>query len=91
MLLDDSAIVALADQALYDASQASFRTHSVPCPHCGVLVRYPIVARRQDVEDFALLMHAAQSAMIRFGITGNLVAELQSQVAIAIAKKESKR
>lgn len=90
--IDDSLDMtrAFVDEALNDLSQASFKVHSAPCPHCGVHVRYPLIARKCDIDDFAVLMKAASAAMMKFGITGNLLAEIKANIAIAIAKRANK-
>lgn len=89
MLIDNSTVLTLADEALSDMSKASFKTHSHPCPHCGCHVRYPVTARKADLDDFAELMKAAYRAMDRLGITGNLIAELRAQIAVSIAKRQN--
>ena len=57
------------------------------CPHCGLSIRYPLVARRSDVELFEKMMHSAFDVMRRHGITANLLADIRAQCLIAMAKK----
>jgi len=57
------------------------------CPHCDCPVRFPLVARRSDIELFAALINSAQEVMQRYGITGALLADVRAECLIAIAKK----
>ena len=58
------------------------------CPHCALPVRFPLVARRSDIELFAALINSAQEVMQRYGITGALLADIRAECVIAIAKKD---
>lgn len=57
------------------------------CPHCGLSIRYPLVARRSDIELFEKMMRSAFAVMDRTGITANLLAEIRAQCLIAMAMK----
>ncbi len=76
-------------ETLSEISQAQMPTHSAPCPHCGIPVRYPLIARSQDVEDFRLIMDSASRVMKRYNITANLLAEIKAEAHLAIAKKRT--
>lgn len=60
------------------------------CPHCRLPVRYPVIARKVDIEDFEALMKCAYESMREFGITGNLLASIKAKCAIEIAKRNAK-
>ncbi len=70
---------------LDDISRAE---HTCPCPHCGVPVKYPTVARASDVENFELLMESALRVMGKYNLTGNILDEIKAECLIAIAKKK---
>ena len=57
------------------------------CPHCGLSIRYSLVARRSDLELFERMMHSAFDVMQKHGITANLLADIRAQRLIAAAKK----
>lgn len=57
------------------------------CPHCGLSIRYPLIARKSDLELFATMMASAAEVMDRHGITANLLAEIRAQCVIAMARK----
>lgn len=60
---------------------------SESCPHCGIPIRYPLIARRSDIELFAQMMSTAAVVMKKYGITDNLLADIRAQCIINIAKK----
>ena len=57
------------------------------CPHCGLPIRYPLIARESDIKLFENLMRSAFDVMLRHGITANLLADIRTQCIIAIAQK----
>ena len=57
------------------------------CPHCALPVRFPLVARRSDIDLFVALINSAQEVMQRYDITGALLADIRAECLIAIAKK----
>ena len=57
------------------------------CPHCGLSIRYPLMARKSDVELFEKMMKSAFDVMARHGITANLLADIRAECLIAMAKK----
>jgi hypothetical protein len=77
--------------ALTEISLAELDTHSHNCPHCGILVRYPTVARQQDIDDFTKIMNSAFDVMRRHGITANLLAEIKAECFISIAKAKGEQ
>lgn len=74
------------ESTLTEISRAELDTHSHNCPHCGNIVRYPTIARQQDIDDFIKIMNSAFDVMRRYGITANLLAEIKAQCFISIAK-----
>lgn len=58
------------------------------CPHCGLVVRYPVFARQSDLDNFALIMDSAFAVMERHGITAALLSEIRADCLIAKAKRE---
>ncbi len=56
------------------------------CPHCGVVARYPIVARESDMRVFAELMAAAQAVLDRHGVMAHLLSEVHAEIAVSRAR-----
>lgn len=56
------------------------------CPHCGVVIRYPLIARKSDIDLFQQVMASAYLVMLRHGITANLLADIRADCVIAISK-----
>lgn len=77
-------------ETLTEISTAELPTHVHNCPHCSNPVRYPTVARQQDIEDFTLIMRSASDVMKRHGITANLLADIRAECHIQIAKNKAK-
>lgn len=75
-------------ETLTEISRIELDVHSHNCPHCGNLVRYPTVARQQDIDDFRKIMESAFDVMKRHGITANLLAEIKAECFIAKATGE---
>lgn len=88
MLIDDNDLQNFIEGSLRAIQDASFQLHIRPCPHCGIPVRYPIIARRQDIEDFGALIKSACRVMDKYGITLNLLAEIQADCHIEIARRK---
>jgi hypothetical protein len=57
------------------------------CPHCGLMIRYPLVARLSDLVLFEKIMRSASAVMKKHGITANLLADIRTECLIATAKK----
>ena len=74
------------DAQLTEISRANLPTHSHNCPHCGLQMRYPTIARKQDIEDFRSIMTTAQKIMDKYGITLNILAEITANCHIELAK-----
>lgn len=89
MIIDRSTIVSFVDSTLTDISRATPSTHTHACFHCGLPIRYPVIARAQDVEDFTALMESAYRIMDKYGITQNLLAEIKAGCLIEIARRSS--
>jgi hypothetical protein len=75
-----------------DDTLEEVRAHSTPstqdrCPHCGFMIRYPLVVRHSDLVFFESIMRSAFTVMERHGITANLLADIRAECLIAIAKK----
>ena len=60
---------------------------SESCPHCGIPIRYPLIARKTDIEAFSRMLNTAAIVMREYGITGNLLADIRAKCLINIAKK----
>lgn len=76
---------------LTEISRAELSVHSHECPHCGNLVRYPSIARQQDIKDFEKIMSVAYAVMQRHGITAHLLADITAECHIRIAKNKSEK
>lgn len=68
------------------------RAYTIPsleerCPHCGCAIRYPLIARKRDIDLFTQMIATAHEVMDKHGITANLLADIRTQCVIAIAKK----
>lgn len=89
MLIDDNELPSFIEGSLRAIQDASIQLHTRPCPHCGIPVRYPIIARKQDVEDFRALIQSACRVMDKYGITLNLLAEIEAECHIEIARRRA--
>ena len=65
----------------------SFRVETGTCPHCRRNIRYPVIAREEDVQLLDMIIASAQEAMSEYGITGNLLAEIRAKCYLEIARK----
>lgn len=74
---------------LTEISMAELSIHVHNCPHCANPVRYPTVARQQDIDDFSRIMESAYKVMERYGITANLLADIKAECHINIAKNKA--
>lgn len=78
-------------ETLEKVALADLPEHSTPCPHCGVPIRFPLVAREQDLSEFESLMRSAFRVMDKYGITANLLAEIRAQCVIEIAQRKARK
>lgn len=89
MLIDSRDLHDFCETNLREIQEVDFPVHSRPCPHCGIPVRYPIIARERDIEDFRKLIESACRVMDKYGITLNLLAEIQAECHIEIARRKA--
>lgn len=59
-----------------------------PCPHCGVQIRYPLVARKTDLDMFEQMVSVAHRVMNDYGITGNLLAEIRAKCLVEVTRRK---
>ena len=76
-------------ETLTEISMAELPIHVHNCPHCANPIRYPTVARQQDIDDFIKIMESAYKVMERHGITANILADIRAECHIQIAKKKA--
>lgn len=57
------------------------------CYHCGLVMRFPLVARQSDVDMFKTLIESAYKVMDKHEITANLLADIRAQCHIEISKR----
>ena len=88
-ILIDKGIQQLSYELIEAIELSELPLHSMNCPHCGQQVRYPTVVRKQDIEAFEQLMKSAQEVLERHGYTEKIIAEVQAQCYINIAKKKA--
>ncbi len=83
--IEENGINQFLDVALHELAFDRPEAH-VACPQCQWKVRFPVIARRSDVEDFRRLMTVAHEVLKRHGVTALLLSEMHSEIAISIAK-----
>lgn len=81
------------EHALNDmnVSRPMLRTVDIPCPHCGVPVRRPLVVGKHDVQMIDEMMSAMQDVCDKYGIGALMISEITAQCAIRIAQKQATR
>lgn len=77
-----------AVDAVLDLSPLPEVSHK--CPHCGLTVRYPKVARERDIESLQELVAIAEKYIEDKGVAKKMLAECLSAAHIAIARKGAK-
>lgn len=90
MEIDKHVIHNFLSKELDAISNDELPLHSHDCPHCGLPVRYPTVARDQDIEDFRLIMESANRVMEDYGVNAKLFAAIHAQIAVALANRRSR-
>jgi hypothetical protein len=83
-----STLIEFFETSLEEIRMSQPQTVDQKCFHCGLPNRYPVIAREQDRDDFLRLMECAHEVMRKYNITGNLLADIKAQIAIAKAKGE---
>jgi hypothetical protein len=89
MLIDEENFNNFTEECLFEIQKVDLPIHTQPCPHCGIPVKYPIIARGRDIEDFRKLMQVAYKIMRKYGITQNLLAEIKAECLIGIARHKA--
>lgn len=89
MLIDDRNLAAFVESNMRDIQNANFQIHARPCPHCGIPVRYPVVARAEDVDAFRKIIESAYRVMQKYGIAINLLAEIHTECHVEIARRKA--
>lgn len=60
----------------------------VQCGGCGLPMRFPLIARHQDIQDFRRVIEAAERVLARHGIQALLMSEILAECHIQIAKNK---
>lgn len=90
MIIDDREVADFLSSRLQDIRNYNTSIYTEPCPHCKLLIQRPIIARKQDIEDFRRLLSIAYEVMGECGITGNLLASIKAKCYIKLAEQASK-
>ncbi|HET7674763.1 MAG TPA: hypothetical protein VFL54_04510 [Gammaproteobacteria bacterium] len=90
MEIENETIHNFCDATLTEIGRQDLPQHTRPCPHCGLPVMYPTIARAQDIKDFQMIMNSAARVMEKYGITANLLAEIRADCLTALARQRSK-
>jgi len=90
MYIQDDEILPWISDTAEALSLKEFHTSIGPCPHCRYPVRYPLVARKSDIDILTQMIKSANRVMIDWGITGCLLAEIKSRCFIEIAKEKER-
>lgn len=84
--IEENNINRFLDVALHELAFQRDEAH-VSCPQCQFRVRFPVVARDQDVEDFRKLIKVAHEVLERHGVPALLLSEIYAEVTILKASK----
>lgn len=87
MYVEDDQLEKFVSDTLEEMRNTSMPVISEQCPHCGYPIRYPVMAKKSDLERFNRLLHTAAEVMRKHGITANLLADIRAQCLINIVKK----
>jgi len=60
------------------------------CPHCGLVVRHPIIVKESDRRAFEEIMTHAQKVLDRNGVQALMIGELLANITVAKAAKKAK-
>jgi hypothetical protein len=60
------------------------------CPHCGLMVRYPMIARESDIKALDQLIEATKGYMRDHGIDTGIVREILERCLNRIRENKSK-
>ena len=89
-LLIQPAILDALKYSLGPIRDHNFNVASVACPSCNFPVRFPLIAREEDVRAFQRLMTVAHDVLERHGVTAALLAEVQAACYIELARRGGK-
>jgi hypothetical protein len=67
------------EDTLYEMRAKTPQSIEEKCPHCGLPVRYPLIARQSDIDLFVAMMAAGMDVMQRHGIVGHLLNDVREQ------------
>lgn len=66
---------------------ATFPVSTHECYHCGHPIKYPVIARQSDIDNFRELMKTAYRIMDKYGISAHLLADIKAELVINATKK----
>jgi hypothetical protein len=64
-------------------------TADTKCPHCGLVVRRPIIVKESDRRAFEEMITSAQKVLDRNNVTGLVLAELFAEITVNKARKQA--
>jgi len=88
MRIEDDKLENFVSATLTELRNSSMTIIEEPCPRCRHPVRFPLIARKSDIDLFKRMMNTAAQVMDQYGITGNLLADIRAQCVINIVKKK---
>ena len=50
------------------------------CPHCGDMIRYPLIARKRDIESFKELLDIMNKYLGEMGVPGKILSEIMDGI-----------
>lgn len=88
MYIDDSEIDKFISGVLPAMHTASMRVADEPCPRCGHPIRFPIVARKCDVDMFKHLLTAVMDVSASRVEMLNFLLDVKKRAILNASKKE---
>lgn len=71
-------------------ANANLPVHACTCPHCGLLIRLPVVVRKSDIDAIDQLLAAICRTAEKNGITKIWLEEINAECANAIIDRARK-
>lgn len=68
-------------------STPEFEAITEYCPHCRMLIRYPLVARERDIKAFKLLLEIAEKYLKEHGGEKAMLEDIMGKIKAAMSRE----
>lgn len=95
LVIDDKDLDIFLETTLTEISVSRGNISTQKCPRCSTDVRFPVVARKRDIDDFKRIMNITYDVIGDYGVMTAILNDIRvkciASLAIEKAKEEARK